>query len=114
MEKELETLKIGRILALKVIAESYLVSKGNKKVDELFPKKPITSETELAGGDILVLHHWLVEQYRQVGLDLNKIIEATGEKVEPGKLSQFELKELLLRADELMLMFSILKKYQQK
>lgn len=106
-----ELLKDGRILALKIIAESFLLSKGNKVTDRMFPKKIERDSNSLLAGDVLVLHHWLAEQYARLGLDLNAVIEATGEQVVPGKLSQFELNELIARADELLIMMKVIKEY---
>ena len=106
-----ELLKKGRTLALKIIAESFLLSKGNKVTDRMFPKNIDLDSNELVAGDLFVLHHYLLEEYKRAGLDLNKMIEATGEQVVPGKLSQFEIKELAFRADEVIMMMSIVKKY---
>jgi hypothetical protein len=109
-----ELLKDGRILALKVIAEAHLVSKGNTKVDEIFKRDKESIDAGLAGGDIVVLHNWLVEEYRAMGLDLVKIIEAAGEKVEENKLSNYELRELIRRADILISQMAVIKKYTVK
>ena len=95
-----ELLKDGRVLALKIIAEAYLVSKGNTKVDEIFKRDRASIDAGLVGGDILVLHNWLADEYKAMGLDLDKIIEAAGEKPEVGKLSNYELRELIRRADD--------------
>lgn len=109
-----ELLKDGRILALKVIAEAHLVSKGNTKVDEIFKRDKASVDAGLSGGDIVVLHNWLVEEYRAMGLDLVKIIEAAGEKVEENKLSNYELRELIRRADILISQMAVIKKYTVK
>ena len=108
-----EKLKESRIFAYKVMAECFLLSKGNKKTQEIFPKKIDLKSTELVAGDIFVLHHYLLEEYKRVGLDLIKLIEATGEEVVPGRLSQFEIKELANRADQLLLMISIINEYRK-
>lgn len=100
-----------KLLALKIIAESFLLSKGNQVTDKMFPKKIDIDNTQLVEGDIFVLHHWLMEEFARVGLDLNKLIEASGEQVIPGKLSQFETKELSIRAEEVVLMMSVFKDY---
>lgn len=56
-----------------------------------------------------LLHLYLVKEYKRLGLDLNKAIEASGEKIVPGKLSVYECTELLRKADEaLLLLVSIL------
>lgn len=108
-----EFLKEGRLLAYKIIAETFLLTKGNKKTNEMFPKKIDLKSTELVEGDIFVLHHYLLEEYKRVGLDLIKLIEAAGEEVVPGRLSQFEIKELATRADQLLVMMSIINEYRK-
>ena len=106
-----ELLKDGRILALKVIAEAHLVSKGNTVVDDLFTRDKESINQGLSGGEIVVLHNWLVEEYKAMGLDLGKIIEAVGEKIEDNKLSNYEIKELIRRADILLSQMIVIKKY---
>ena len=106
-----EMLKEGRILAYKIMAETFLLCRGNKKTNEMFPKKIDIKSTELVAGDIYVLHHYLLEESKRVGLDLLKLIEASGEEVVPGKLSQFEIKELTARADQLIIMMNVMKDY---
>ena len=106
-----ELLKDGRVLALKIIAEAYLISIGNKKVDEIFKRDKASIDEGLVGGDILVLHNWLVDEYKAMGLNLEKIIEAMGETVVVGQLSNYEIKELARRADALILQMSVMKKY---
>ena len=64
--------------------------------------------------NIVVLHNWLVEEYKSMGLDLVKIIEAAGEKVEEAKLSNYELRELIRRADILIGQMAVIKKYTVK
>lgn len=108
-----EFLKESRILAYKIMAETFLLTKGNKKTNEMFPKKIDLKSTELVAGDIFVLHHYLLEEYKRVGLDLIKLIEATGEEVVPGKLSQFEIKELATRADQLTVMMAVINEYRK-
>jgi len=113
MDNNVKQVKDLKLLALKIIAEAFLLSKGNNKTKEMFPKKIDINSAELSDGEMYVLHHWLIEQYARVGLDLNKLIEATGEQVVPGKLSQFEIKELANRAEEVVLMMSVFKDYIQ-
>jgi len=109
-----ELLKDGRVLALKIIAEAHLITKGNTKVDEIFKRDKASIDEGLSGGDIVVLHNWLVEEYRAMGLDLAKIIEAAGETVEEEKLSNYELRELIRRADILISQMAVIKKYTVK
>ena len=111
MDVNLKQISDVKLLALKIIAESFLLSKGNTKTPEMFPKKIDINSVELVEGEIFVLHHYLLESYSRVGLDLNKLIEATGEQVVPGRLSQLEIKELSSRADEVVLMMSVIKEY---
>lgn len=108
-----EFLREGRLFAYKVMAETFLLTKGNKKTKEIFPKKIDFKTAELVAGDIFVLHHYLLEEYKRVGLDLIKLIEATGEEVVPGRLSQFEIKELATRADQFLLMTSVMSEYRK-
>ena len=108
-----EFLKESRILAYKIMAETFLLTKGNKKTSEMFPKKIDLKSTELVEGDIFVLHHYLLEEYKRVGLDLIKLIEAAGEEVVPGRLSQFEIKELANRADQLIVMMTVINDYRK-
>lgn len=109
-----ELLKDGRVLALKVIAEAHLVSNGNTKVDEIFKRDKASIDAGLSGGDMVVLHNWLAEEYKAMGLDLVKVIEAAGEKVEENKLSNYELRELIRRADILISQMAVIKKYANK
>lgn len=108
---EQELLKKGRTLALKVFAEAFLVSKGNKKTKELFPDKRITNQTQISDEEAYVLHNWLMDEYRSMGLNLQKLVEATGEKIEENKLSKYELKELIRRADIMLVQLNVFKDY---
>ena len=108
-----ELIKNGRILALKFMAEAYLQTKGKDKLENIFPRNIDKNNAELNAGDVLCLHHYLVDQYDRVGLDLNKMIEATGEQVVPGKLASLEIKELVARADEFLAMMTIVKQYKE-
>jgi len=111
MDSNNELLKAGRVLALKIMAETYLLSKGNKKTDEIFLRTPESVEN-LVTGDLVVLHAWLVEEYERLGLDLVKAIEANGEQVDPNKLSQYEINELIARADQMLTSMLVIKKYE--
>jgi len=108
---EQELLKKGRILALKVFAESFLVKEGNTKTEELFEDRDINEKTKLSGGEVYVLHHWLMDEYNAMGLDLKKIIEEKGEVTEENKLTNYEINELIRRADIMLLQLSVFKKY---
>ena len=46
-----ELLKDGRILALKIIAESFLLLKGNKLTNEMFPKNIDRESNKLVEGE---------------------------------------------------------------
>lgn len=108
---EQDLLKKGRILALKIFSESFLISQGNEKTEEMFKDRKIDEQTEISNEESYVLHHWLLQEYREMGLDLNKIIEVKGESIEEGKLSKYELKEIVRRADKMLLQLSVFKKY---
>ena len=101
----------ARILALKIIAEAFLLSKGNSKTNELFANRKVDATTELSDGEAYVLKSWLTEKYKKLGLNLNAAIAATGEQVPEGKLSKFELNELIKYADELIGQLSVFTKY---
>ena len=105
-----ELMQKGRTLALKIIAESYLKVQG-KETDELFKDLVITEETKLSGHEAQVLHYWLADEYKAAGLDLNKVIEIHGEVADGTKLTNYEIDELVRRADYLSLQIGILKKY---
>lgn len=106
-----ELVKDGRILALKIIAESFILSKETDVIDTMFPKSIDRESLELTNGDALVLHHWLAHEHARLGLDLNTKIEENGEKVTPGQLSEYEIKMLIEKADELLVMMRITKQY---
>ena len=108
---EQELLKKGRLLALKIFAESYLISKGNTKTEELFADRELGEDSKLVGGEILVLHQWLIEEFANQGLSLEKIIEIHGEKPEENKLSNYEINELVRRADIFLGQLTVFKKY---
>ena len=113
MIAEQELLKKGRLLAFKVFAESFLLKEGNTKTEELFADRDINENTKLSGGEIFVLHHWLMDEYKAMGLDLAKVIETKGETIEENKLTNYEINELIRRADMCLIQFSVLKKYKK-
>ena len=108
MDKEM--LKDGRMLALKIIAEAYMMSKGKENTQEIFPRN-ITNESTISGEENLILHNWLAEEYKKMGLNLEQAILASGESYDGKRLSQYEINELVRRADDLLLQMGILKQY---
>ena len=108
MDKEM--LKDGRILALKIIAESYMISKGKEDTAEIFPRN-ISSEATITGEENLILHNWLNEEYKKMGLSLEGAVIASGEAYDGKRLSQYEINELVKRADALLLQMGVFKQY---
>ena len=104
-------LKKGRLLALRIIAEAYLISKGNTNTDKLFADRDLATEKVLKGGEILVLHNWLMEEYQSMGLDLAKAVASNGEAIAENQLSNYEINELVQRADKLILQLNVFKSY---
>ena len=111
MQSEQTLIKKGRILALKCFVEAYLVSIGKENLDQIFTNREITDETILTGEENQVLHHLLLDEYKAKGLNLNEIIEASGEKSDGKKLSKYEIDELMRRADMFLLQTEAFKKY---
>ena len=107
-------LKKGRLLALRIIAEAYLISKGNTNTDKLFADRDLATEKVLKGGEILVLHNWLMEEYQSMGLELAKAIESNGETIAENRLSNYEINELVKRADKLLIQLNVFKSYVEE
>ena len=106
-----ELLTEGRILALKIFAEAYLIGKGTENIKEIFPDKKIDKDTVLKGREVYVLHNWLMEEYKDMGLDLAECVKKNGEELSEDKLSNYEIEELAKRADKLIVQLSVFKSY---
>lgn len=108
---EQKLLNKGRVLALKLLAESFLLGQGNNKTDELFSRNEITVDSTVSEVELNILHKWLIEDYRVMGLDLSKIVEIKGQTFDENKLSDYEMNELIRRADALLVQMKAIKKY---
>lgn len=106
-------LKDGRILALKMFAESYLIAEGNTNTDEIYKDRTKESLKTITNGDAKALRDWLEKEYQNLGLDLKAIIKRHNEEIIEGKLTNYELKELTERADKLLIIFGIYDKYKK-
>lgn len=101
-----EKLKKERLLILQTFAEAYL------KKHNLPPSKIIykceDKFGELNDQQATLLHYYLVDEYKKMGKDLNEAIKASGEEVSKDKISNFEVKELIARADEMIVFLGVL------
>lgn len=101
-----EKLKKERIIVLQTLAEVYL------KKNNLPPSKIIykceDKFGELSDQQATLLHYYLVEEYKKMGKDLNEAIKASGEEIIKDKISNFEVNELIARADDMILFLGVL------
>lgn len=115
MNKEdlMKLLPVERMAVLQGCVESYLLKTEHKTFAEKFPEIDdiygALNEKQLE-----ILHLYLEDEYKAVGLDLNqKIIESGSQPVEGG-LSDYEKKELVRIADrELALVACILERKER-
>ena len=63
-------------------------------------------DLELNDNDIKALHLMLEDEYKALGLDLNKVIDDHDQIVEENQLSNYELDEIVKKADQFLLMFN--------
>jgi len=101
-----EKLKKERTAILQIFAEMYEMQKGIPPV--IVTYKKISEYEELTEEQIKLLHFFLVEEYNKKGLDLIGCIKKTGEEVIPGQLTQYEIKELTDRADDVIVFLGVL------
>ena len=96
-----------RTVVMQVMADSYLLTNGKKSYEEEFPgAKNVLGE--LSDEQALLLRMYLGQEFQRLGLDLKKEIEKNGEQMEVDVLSKYETTELAKRADQFILMTSIL------
>lgn len=108
-EKKLEGMELvqkERIIVLQTLAEVYLKTKG-------LPPSAVMFNTadefgELTNQQVMLLHYYLMNEYSKMGMDLIACIKRTGEEIVPGKLSQYEIKELISRADDMIYFLGVL------
>lgn len=101
-----EKLKKERLVILQTFAEVYLMK--NNLPPSKFIYKCEDKFGELNDQQASLLHYYLADEYKKNGLDLNTFIEKAGEKVEEGKISNFEMKELISRADDMIMFLGVL------
>ena len=102
-----EKLKKERLLMLQTMAETYL------RINNMPPSKVIFKDSVdefgiLNSEQAAILHLYLEDSYKKMGFDLVEAIKNSGEEYVHGKLSKYELNELIRRADELIAFFGVL------
>ena len=96
-----------RMIILQNFVETYL------KLNNMPPSGILFNGTEDSFGELnevqaRMLHLYLEDSYKRMGFDLKKAIEDSGEEYVHGKLSQYEVKELIRRADEMIVFIGVL------
>ena len=61
---------------------------------------------ELNDNDINALHQMLEDEYKSLGVDLNKVVDSHDQIVEENQLSNYELDEIVKKVDQFLLMFN--------
>ena len=105
MNKE-EMIKKERIAILQNFAETYLKRNGFPPSNVLF--KIPAEFGELTEEQTRVLHFYLVQEYKKMGMDLVSCIRKTGEEIVPGVLSKYEINEWIWRADGMIFFLGVL------
>lgn len=101
-----EKIKKERMVILQTFAEVYL------KRNNLPPSKIIFKNEdkygEINNEQAQLLHFYLEEEYKKMGMDLNFCIKKSGEEYVKGELSKYELNELMSRADDMIIFLGVL------
>ncbi|MGM9881853.1 MAG: hypothetical protein ACI31S_03305 [Bacilli bacterium] len=111
-EDKKKILKAERIIVLQAIVDAYLNKNGKKPAREEFPFEK-DEYGKLNTSQYKMLHFYLAEEFKALGLDLSEAIKAAGETETPGTLTNFELKELSRRADEILLIIAAIQDRKQ-
>lgn len=98
----LEKIAKEREAILQTFAELYLKKNGKPESSEFFSTSNDKYGT-LNGEQALLLHFYLNDEYEKMGLKLSDCVKKSGEEVVPGKLSNYELNELIRRADDMII-----------
>lgn len=98
----------ARALAFQLMLETYLKLNNKKTIkeelnDTNFQYGVLTDE------QLALLHFYLKDEFKALGLSLKDEIEKTGEEIVPGKLSKYEMNELIRRADQLVVTIDIVR-----
>lgn len=101
-----EMLKKERILILQNFAEVFLKRNGMPPSNAI-TKTPVEFG-ELTPEQVKLLHFYLIQEYKKMGLDLISCIKRSGEEIVPGELSKYEINELILRADDMIYFLGVL------
>ena len=104
-----EELGRARALGFQLLLETHLRLTGKSSIKE-FLKDDNFQFGVLTDDQLALLHFYLKDEYSAIGLNLNEEIEKTGEEIIPGKLTNYEMKELIRRSDQLMLTVDIIRK----
>ncbi len=96
-------LPLERMVIMQGFVESYLKKTKGKTFAEVYPDVEdvygvLNSKQEE------ILHSYLVDDYKKMGLDLNELILKSGSEVVENGLSDFEKKELIRRSDDVLLL----------
>lgn len=102
MMDKIEIVSKEREAILQTFAEVYLKRNGKPESSIMFSKSEDKYGT-LNEEQSLLLHFYLSEEYEKMGVSLSDCIKKSGEEVVPGKLSNYELRELVRRADDMIL-----------
>ncbi len=106
-----EMLEKERLVVLQNFAEVYLNRKGLPPSSVMF--KTIDEYGELTEEQVKLLHFYLMDEYQKMGLDLISAIKASGEEIVTGKLSKYEIQELIRRADDMIYFLGVLNMRKQ-
>ena len=106
---EEENIQKARMLMLQILAETYLQMKDESSSPDSFTKK-IDSLEVLTQDQLFALRSYLKESYERMGLDLETVVKNHQEEYLEEKLSQYEMNELIRRADEMIVFVGIFEK----
>ena len=108
-----ELLKKERIIVLQSMVDAYLKKNGKKPASETFSFEK-DEYGKLTTSQYKMLHFYLIDEFRALGLNLSEEIKKHGETEVPGKLSNFEINELMRRADEIILVLAAIKDRKER
>ena len=113
-EKKKQLLSVERVVILQGFVESYLRVTEKKSFAEAYPNEK-DEYGVLNEKQVDLLHDYLARQYKGYGLDLDKIIAEKGEKpLQGSKITDFELKELIRLADEVIVLLGAIESRKQR
>jgi len=107
-----EVIDQGRTRALQVILETYLLTTNKGTLKEVLAHEGY-EYGKMTDSQLALLHFYLLDEYKEYGLNLIEEIEKNGETVVPGKLSSYEFKELTKRADKFITALGVIEKIKK-